>query len=166
MIERRERWALVASAVRALGANDRPWRTHIQKLLYFSDAWAVVPLHPYSFVIHRFGPYSFDLDHDIADMRAFGALIRIWAASGMGATYEVSDAAEAPYRSKLDALAEWLGPKGVRDLETLATVEFVRVEGSANPNEDVVRLKPHISEGEVEAAIKELDEMRPILAQT
>lgn len=84
----------------------------------------------------------------------------------MGATYEVSDAAEAPYRSKLDALAEWLGPKGVRDLETLATVEFVRVEGSANPNEDVVRLKPHISEGEVEAAIKELDEMRPILAQT
>lgn len=166
MAERRDRWALITSAVRALNAaNARPWRTHIQKLLYFSDVWAVVPGRPYDFVIHRFGPYSFNLDNDIADMQAFGVLTRNWSVSGMGATYEVPAEADAPFEKALEAIAEWLGPKGVKELETLATIEFVRAAGSKNPSKDVIDLKPHISGEDVEAAVEELDEVKPELAR-
>lgn len=161
----REGWPLVASAIAALQRSGRhPWRTHIQKLLYFAVSWSVVPVKPYKFVIHQFGPYSYGLDRDIAHMEAFGMIEREWGEQGFGSHFSITDQQHAPHSEVLRELAEWLGPKRVKDLEVLATIEFVRSQGSTDVSEDVLRLKPHISRDAVEKAHEELDSKRQVLA--
>ncbi len=159
MNNRSERWDVVCSAVDALSSSGaHAWRTHLQKLLFFADEWNALPSKPYDFVIHRFGPYSFDLDRDIADMQGFGVLNRE-SLYRLGASYSTSN--DGPFASQLKPLAEWLGKKSVQELEVLATTEFVRNRHGDSVAEEVRRLKPHVSPQDVQNALRELDSEAP-----
>ena len=157
-------WLLIGSAIGAISGTGRyAWRTHIQKLVYLACSWGIVPEQPYEFVIHQFGPYSYGLDRNISEMEAFGVVQRRWGEQGRGSHYSISDAEFAPYAQHLRGLAEWLGPKGVKDLEVLATVDFVRQHPAADIPDAVRHLKPHISRDAVENALVELDSKRELL---
>ena len=162
-IQEEEGWPLIASAITAIKhAGHRAWRTHIQKLIYIAISWDIVPDKPYRFVIHQFGPYSFDLDQDISRMEAFGIIQRQWGKEGLGSHFSIEDLSY-PYAESLDELAKWLSPKGVRDLEVLATVNFVRCHEPADLSKEVMRVKPHIRRDDVEKARAELDAQRELL---
>ena len=155
MNSRAERWDVVSSAVDALAASGtQAWRTHVQKLLFFAEEWGALRSKPYQFVIHRFGPYAFDLDRDIAEMQGFGVL-EPQNQYRLGVSYSTSG--DAPLAPRLKALAKWLGHKTVQDLEVLATTEFVRNRGRESVVDEVLRLKPHLSRKAVESAVLELD---------
>lgn len=159
MSNRSERWDVVSSAVAALTKSGaHAWRTHLQKLLFFAEEWSALPTKPYAFVIHRFGPYAFDLDHDIADMQGFGVLQRE-SRYRLGASYSTSG--DGPYTDRLKPLADWLGKKTVQELEVLATAEFVRNREKKSVAEEVMRLKPHVSRQAVRKALEELDSEAP-----
>ena len=167
MTERvKEEWLLIGSAIDAIsGTENRAWRTHIQKLVYLACSWSIVREKPYEFVIHQFGPYSYGLDRNISEMEAFGVVQRRWGEQGRGSHYSISEAQFAPYTQDLRGLADWLGSKSVKDLEVLATVEFVRRQGAADISDAVRRLKPHISRDAVEHARVELDSQRALLGR-
>ena len=155
MTSRAERWNIVRSAVAALAAVEaEAWRTHLQKIIFFAEEWRAVPPRSYEFVIHRFGPYSFDLDRDIAEMHGFGVLERK-SQYRLGVSYSLSG--DAPSPDKLRPLAEWLGNKTVHELEVLATTEFVRNRDDTLVIKQVRELKPHVSREAIQEALTELD---------
>ena len=161
MTNRAERWRIISSAVAAFTASgEDAWRTRVQKLLFFAEEWGDLATKPYEFVIHRFGPYSFDLDRDIAEMQGFGVLERK-SVYRLGASYSTSG--ETTFLHNFKPFADWLGNKTVQELEVLATVEFVQNRSREPVTDEVVRLKPHVSREAVENAIRELESMRPKL---
>lgn len=158
MNSRAERWEVVSSAVAAFATSGADaWRTRVQKLLFFAEEWEAIPTKPYEFVIHRFGPYSFDLDREIAEMEGFRVLRRE-SVYRTGASYSTSGA--VPFLSNLQPFANWLGNKTVQQLEVLATVEFVQNRSSKSVIDEVMRIKRHVPREAVENAIRELESMR------
>ena len=166
-----ERLALVASVVAMLrSAGSWTGRMHIQKLIYIGQEFGIVS-PAYEFVLYQRGPYSFDLDSDIRELRSIGA-VDIRPAPPYGPTYVTTGigalmAEASPVREdaavKLGELAGKLGSKQAKDLELLATTLFVIEEGN-DVKEDIIdrvtELKPHFDREAIEGAIREVEELQ------
>lgn len=169
-------FSYIVAAIDALGRfTDRVGRTHVQKLVFLAESWQVVPpLHSFTLYLH--GPYSRELDGEILALRAAGIVSAKADPEGFGARYAVdrryaSEAQSLLSRPSLDgvrALAEALAPLKVKQLEALATSEFVR-KRSQLPDDGVrdrVRqLKPHLQGEEIERGIALAHELRARLGQ-
>lgn len=157
-------------------ADRRITRTHVQKFVFLAQRWLrLEPSHQYSFYLH--GPYSRELDGEIAALQSVGLLEVNPDKAGYGAAYSVSPQ-YLPLIARLDdgssavqglhQLGSSLGKMTARELEGLSTVEWVITErGSQDPDTVVAAvraLKPHLNDHEVRKAIEDRERLKADMA--
>jgi uncharacterized protein YwgA len=168
-----QRAAVLVSLVEALD-NEGSWcgETHIQKSAYFLQELLEMPLG-FSFILHKYGPYSFDLNDELAALRA-DEFLRLYARDPLYGPSYVPDELSKPleerfpktlarYKERIEFVAKTLGECGVADLERLATALYVRKSKDglkqAEVAKRIVSLKPHISFESALSAVEQVDEI-------
>ena len=172
-MDRLQRAALLTSLMSHLRERGS-WcgETHVQKSVLFLQEVSGVPLG-YDFILYKHGPFSFDLRDELTALRADG-LVRLEPQSPYGprlAPTERSNYIQQSYPKTLHAygrsvecVAETLGPRGVADLERLATALFITKHKERFPTEAdrasvLCKLKPHISQQGASEAVAEVDQI-------
>jgi hypothetical protein len=170
-MEKLDRDALLLSLAAQMRAEGS-WcgETHVQKCAFFFQS-LFEPELALPFVMYKHGPFSFELREELTEMRADDALALIPQPAPYGPTYEVTEVGKRLINSRralvgkhdkgLSLVAVRLSPKGVSDLERLATALYIRSSNEIEEKNWVdafVTLKPHISLTEAEWAFKEVDE--------
>jgi len=166
--------AWTAAAVRALNnANSWTGRIHIHKLLFILQTIKGLDV-PFEFELYQYGPYSFALDHTIADMDTYGNIERFYRQPGYGPSYclpencdEISDQIPNEIMKKIEATAKLLGDLNSKDLELVATTYWVtEIEAAAEDEEIVDRvltIKPRYSREEIESRLVKAREIKKSL---
>jgi uncharacterized protein YwgA len=172
-MNRLKRGAIIVSLVEALrGEGSWCGETNIQKAAYFLKEVARVPLE-YSFVLYKYGPYSFDLTEDLTALCADDVLKLKSPDPKYGPSYWPGRMAKfvrsqypktiAAYLPNVQFVAKKLGSKTVTDLERLATSLYVRrkIEDGSEQQwaKRMHELKPHILVKDAKVAIKEVDKI-------
>lgn len=119
---------------------------------------------PFEFVLYKHGPYSFDIENELEQMKSYAA-IEVQPCTDFGVVLKPSDNAslvkkESPLLASevesIQAIGQFVGSKNVTELERLATAVWVRGREHASDNRDVANrvhdLKPHISIADALAA--------------
>lgn len=167
-----DRRSLIVALIQQLNRRGS-WSgsTHVQKCAFFLQHLYGLDMG-YSFVIYHYGPYSFDLEEELALGRWQGWVTVEPDPSGYGVHYQpgtnhpeggsgLSDA----HRRVVDAVVDRLGGLRVRQLELLATTYYLQkgLDGRIRDEEklvaDVLALKPHFDQEDVQKAIQELAEI-------
>jgi hypothetical protein len=173
MLSALEQQALVVQTVKEL--RDRgSWagETHVQKTVYFLKHILEVPL-TYQYVLYKHGPYSFDLHHDVGDMRAHNFLT-LESRPPYGPSFTLGHMADLlskryhntiqKYVDAVRFLATRLCNADVRDMERYATALYVNLETNGHPGSQlssrINELKPHISLESARDALAFTDQLR------
>jgi uncharacterized protein YwgA len=145
--------------------EHRSWtgKTHVQKALSLLRDRQEVEV-PFDFVLYRHGPYSFEVESAIEEMRSYGA-IEIEPVPGYGVVLRHGPMAEyvrnqhkldKTEAQAIDEVCRYVDRRNVLELERLATASWIRVRESVGSSSEVVKrlisLKPHISAAEAEKA--------------
>jgi uncharacterized protein len=109
-------------------AQARLGKTQVQKLVYFAQQCGV-PLG-YKYEIYHYGPYSFELSHDLGSLDSLGVLNVDSDPAGFGFDISVGKFAErfkveAKYQKKIEKVTKQFGLNTAAQLEVKATVHFV-----------------------------------------
>ncbi|BAS27991.1 hypothetical protein [Limnochorda pilosa] len=171
-----ERRSFVVALIQELN-DGGSWSgsTHVQKCSFFIQHLCGLPMG-YSFVIYHYGPYSFDLEEELAIMRWQGLVKVEPDPGGYGVHYQVGAAFPGggpeisdEHRQVIHRAVGHLGQRHVRDLELLATTYYLQkgLDGKERDEpstvEAVLALKPHFNEAEVGVALRELAELEAAL---
>ena len=165
--------AVVAELIRRMqDAGSWSGETHVQKSMYLVNSLLGVPME-YEFVLHRYGPYSFDLHDDLIDMAAAG-LLEMESHPPYGPSLKPTERAAKViarfprtmkrYEKELSFVADSLGEENVNSLERLATALYV-TKKSDHPNDvetrarDLRTLKPHVALEDARQAVKRIDQL-------
>lgn len=147
--------------------------THLQKAAYILKEMYNVPLGN-AFVLYKHGPFSFDLRDELAQLQAAGQIQVEPQPAPFGPKLGISSVGHnllkrleyrwEPYKDQIEQVAQWLSGYGVKKLEQLATALYVVSE---LPQEDasawqnrLQKYKPHVSDGDAQAAIAEVSAHR------
>jgi hypothetical protein len=148
--------------------------THIQKCSYFLQEMMRVPME-FDFILYKHGPFSFDLRDELTAMRADNLLALHIRAYPYGPSLLPGSAAEivmkrypktrAKYKSQIDFVGKTFAPKGVVELERLATAFYITKEQGEEQSVErraqcIHQLKPHISLEEARLAVEDIDFLR------
>jgi hypothetical protein len=160
--------ALILAAVEGLQRHgSRTGKTHVQKSLFLSDASGVLKA-PFNFVLYKHGPYSFDFETELEQMKSYAALnsdtVEGWygvrLSPGMNASL-VKRVAPLPDATQeaIEFVCRFVGNKGVVELERLATAVWIRTRECIVDSEKVAlrlhQLKPHVAVHDAENADRE-----------
>lgn len=159
------RLALVYEVVNQLKETGK---IRIQKLMYFLQEIFDAPTN-YSFRMHHYGPYSQELETDLARLRSSGYLSVKQDSQGYGYHVCVEDKPEDswsefidPYRSGLESVIELLGSKQTSQLELMATLHFANKISNYPSQQKLIEivhgLKPKFSEIAIEQCRIELED--------
>ena len=168
--------AILAELVSQL-RNVGNWcgETHVQKTVYFLQTACQVSMG-YSFVLYKHGPYSFDLELDIARLLGRRMLKQEPSPPPYGPRLKATALTSKHVSSQRDAICrhsqevarvvQFVGRRGAAELERLSTALYVTErhgEGSIEVRaKRINELKPHVSVELATEALKELAES-PIL---
>src|SRR5690349_3206693 len=103
-------------------------KTHIQKTAFLLDAAKKMEM-PFKFVLYKHGPYSFDIENELQEMRSYGA-IDSETILNYGVTFKPSQNAEwlkkqatltAEQEQQIEQMCAFIEARNVTDLERLAT---------------------------------------------
>jgi uncharacterized protein YwgA len=162
--------AIIATIIdRVSGASRFCGETFLQKSAFFLKELFGIPLSP-KFRLYHYGPFSFDLRDQLRSMEA-DDVVRI-RAHEFGATYVVGDRYSmlqrqfpktlAEHERQIDFIVRELSPKGVKDLEALATALYV---AKAHPGasvgaraKELHSIKPHVDMERARASVAKVDE--------
>lgn len=170
--------AAVVTKLRDELAERGSWagETHLQKSIYFLQEGAGVPLG-FDFTLYKFGPFSFDLREELAGYRSERLMgLRVESPQYGPRLTRTKKGAQLQERfpktlgrfdPQITAVADFVGAKGVGQLERLGTaLLFQREDPSWSDQEvaeQIVAVKPHVnrrdaaqSSAEVRAFLKEL----------
>jgi uncharacterized protein YwgA len=151
--------------------------THVQKATYLLQHAAAVPLD-YEFVLYKHGPFSFDLRDDLNDFNGDGMLAfepqpypygpKLQVTKIGARNIELRSQTAERYSKAIKRVVDFLGSRGVNDLERLATA-FMLHEQNPNASEEnlaqrLVDLKPHVGHMEALMAVREIRKALPSLA--
>ena len=166
-MDRQAQEAFVVALVDALTRRGWAGRTHVHKTVFRLQRAEALDLG-FEFVIYHYGPYSFELDEMLRDLRSAAALEVVPDTTGYGAHYAHGPRAAAylsgyesevgKARTAIDRVASEWGPRNVRDLERVATALYVVSHGEmddATAVGELRRVKPHFSEAELREAVRE-----------
>jgi len=160
--------ALILAVVEGLRQRGS-WtgKTHVQKALFLLQASGALEV-PFAFVLYKHGPYSFDAEAELEQMKSYAALDSRAVEGGYGAVLGPGSNAAliqrlnplpAAVREAVDFICRAVGCKTVAELEPLATAAWIRArEGLVEPGAVVERLrqlKPHVGLREAEEADRE-----------
>lgn len=156
--------------LRLRAAGNWCGETHVQKSVYFLQT-ACQAAMGYAFVLYKHGPYSFDLDLDISRLLGrrmlqqqpspppYGPRLNTTASMKRHVNRHLADIAD--YSTDSARIVQFVGRRGVADLERLSTALYVTVTHRAEPMatraERINKLKPHVSVEMALEAVKELD---------
>jgi uncharacterized protein len=103
-------------------------KTQVQKLVYFAQHCGM-PLR-YHYEIYHYGPYSFDLSHQLSSLDSLGVLRIQSDPDGYGFDISVGKFAERfklepRYQRKIDKVVSDFGSNTTAQLEVKATIHFV-----------------------------------------
>jgi uncharacterized protein YwgA len=157
----------LAGALRTHGSSCG--ETAIQKGVYFLKELTHVPVS-FEYVLYRHGPFSFDLRDALSAMRA-DEMISVTPQLRYGVTIEPTAFGRAicerfpktlaRHRDAISFVSEHVAHKGVVDLERMATALYVALgfpqESTQSRARRIHELKPHISIGDAQEAVHELD---------
>lgn len=109
-------------------APARLGKTQVQKLVYFAQDCGI-PLQ-YKYEIYHYGPYSFELSHELGSLDSLGVLNIQSDPSGFGfdiSTGKFADRFELDpkYQKKIDKVIRHFGSNTPAQLEVKATIHFV-----------------------------------------
>jgi hypothetical protein len=166
---------IVETTKRLRGAGSWCGETHLQKALYILQDLSKVSLG-YKFIIYKHGPYSFDLNSDLAAMRASNILKFTFPREGYGPSIvatpfgdrvlEVNQACIRHLEPFVEFLAEWFSGSDVRHLEKIATAYYVTQKNPRAPAvaraQKLNLLKPHVDVQAAEEAVRIVDEKREV----
>jgi len=128
----------------------------------------------YKYVIYKHGPYSFDLNNELAAMRSSNILQFYFQRDGYGPSiiptefgqrvYEMNQENVREYDRIVEFIADWFAGSDVRHLEKIATAYFVTSKNPRMPPRERARkinsLKPHVDIGAAEEAVQVVDAKR------
>lgn len=147
-------------------------KVQLQKTIYFLQEVFRVPMG-YDYVMHYYGPYSFDLDNTLSEMQGKGILsidYVLYPAGYVGYDISLGKNAEGilklpnEYRDKADQVVNIFRAMDAQTVELWATIHFVRsilYEKERDSNKETVakevkKLKPKFSEQDIEQAYEEM----------
>lgn len=157
--------AIILAVVEALHQRHS-WtgKTHVQKTISLLNDKGKMAI-PFRFVLYRHGPYSFDLEAELEQMKSYGALDIDLNTQGYGVILRPgSNAGFVREKGKLsleemkaiDDVCDFVKDSNIWILERLATASWIRVQEGITERESVARrlnsLKPHISIEEAKEA--------------
>ena len=173
-MEHRDEISLVLRAMSRMWAHDS-WcgETHIQKNMFFLQELVGIPFR-WSFVLYKYGPFSFDLAYLIGEIHGY-SLVKLVPQWGFRPKIEVTELGTEFYRDqdevhsefdkKIEFVTRELGAKNVDELERLSTGLYVSLD-EIYKNEAVqargkrlTELKPHIELPDANFAIEQVDEL-------
>ncbi len=173
-MKRGERWSILTCLVSSVLAitRGRRWlgRTHIQKGAFFLQEFSNLDLG-YDFVIYQYGPYSFELDADVADLVQIGAL-QVDLVGGypdytVGAN-SLPELQDKRIQRAVEVVADQIANRQAKDLELLSTIAFVRHNYGIAAEDALARqvhqLKPHFSVDEIKSSTSELNGLLETMA--
>lgn len=163
-----DKHAYILETVEALKRNGS-WcgKTHVQKNLFLLQQ-LIDDGVPFQYVFYKHGPYSFDVESEIEQMKSYGA-INIEPVAGYGVVINPDENAEYVRRNTdlsdetkaiIEKLSQLTGPMGVSELERMSTAAWVRyrehLTDSQAVSERMHTLKPHISQDDARKADEEI----------
>jgi hypothetical protein len=162
--------AIIATIIDRVAKADRfCGETFLQKSTFFLKELFGIPLAP-AFRLYHYGPFSFDLRDQLRAMEADDVL-RIQPHE-FGATYVTGDRYAmlqrqfpktlARYEKQIDFILRELSPRGVKDLEALATALYVtKTNAGATVDaraEELHTIKPHVEIERARASVTTVDD--------
>ena len=164
-----ERRALVCRLVKAMReAGSWTGETHIQKCLYFLQNLMNVPAG-YDFILYKHGPYSFELQREMAVMGArFQLALEPRYPYGpsviLGPRGENDLKLVSQYDSAVKFIAKELSTEVVASLERLSTAFLVQLRYPDLEIQEVAmkinKIKPHISVPLARESVEDIKELR------
>jgi len=166
-----QRSALIATLVKEYRTRNLfCGETHVQKSVYFMQELFGVPLG-FEFLLYKYGPFSFELQGHVASMRADDMLtVR---ALEYATTFEPGEQVSyleknlprtiASHKEAINFVVKNLGPRGVKQLEPLATALYFtrQADDSVDVRASKIReVKPHISLQEARESVEQIDRWR------
>ena len=161
---------LIGGVVKSLrGFESWCGETHIQKTCYVAKHVYAIPFES-QFILYKHGPFSFDLNSAIGQMRAQQILSS--TPQSYGSTYDVdsalwnaintaSDNMFEAYKTNVESICKVLAKKKVAELERVVTAVFVYInffsDNVERMSQKLVELKPHISPREALLAFQEAE---------
>jgi uncharacterized protein YwgA len=155
-----------------VGKSHKLGKVQLQKTIYFLQEVFRVPMG-YDYVMHYYGPYSFDLDDMLSGMQGKGVLsinYVLYPAGYVG--YDISLGKNAAsslklpneYTDKIDQVVDIFKPMDAQTIELWATIHFVRSIlaekerdfGKKAVVKEVGLLKPKFGEQDIEKAYEEM----------
>ena len=147
---------------KSCGIDIPPTRTQIQKEMFVTKVLCYVPLQ-YEFVIHDFGPYSFELDQDIRELVAFGYIEDASEIGQIGSRYKVTETGGKylerykpdtdKYSSQLDRAVKLLAGHNVGVLELASTaiyvIEVIGIDDRDEALKTIKEIKPKYSDKKI-----------------
>jgi len=167
-----ENQAVIYDLIGSLRAKQN-WcgETHIQKTIFFLEELGNHPLG-YDFILYKHGPYSFELNEDLAGMGAlkfidqeivnpnYGPRIKQNSEVGLMLQNQFGQKLQK-LKPSIDYLASKLSDYGVATLERLATALYFTkcepVSGIEGRAQKIHEVKPHISVTLALDAVKRVD---------
>ena len=162
-----ERASFVVSLVDGLVKEGWVGKTHIQKAMYFAQQAAGLQLD-FRYVIHYYGPYSFELDSFIQSLESQGVLNVVAEPDGYGYRVSVGETTieerlDDEMKKRVQVIAGYFGGLNAGELELLSTSYYVllRFPGAKKDTQirEVRRLKPRFSRKEIAQALDEAAEI-------
>lgn len=171
-MDRLKKSVLVLHLARKLRDQDS-WcgETHMQKAMFFVQQALGIDAG-FEFTFYKHGPFSFDLRDFIEGLRADELLRLEPQAPPYGPRFApTEDAIQLEnrfpktldrYGSSLEVVAEFLGDKGVAELERLSSALYVTKEGASDIDVDarvreIRELKPHVEREAARDAVEMVD---------
>jgi uncharacterized protein YwgA len=162
-----ERQAIVAELIKNMREKDS-WtgETHVQKSVYFLQTMLKVDLS-FSFLLYRYGPYSFDLTAELEAMQFYNAIEFETPIPPYGPRFTTGEGSKAlladykdilqQHKNSIQFVADNISVKKVQELEQLATAWYFSEKlGTSASKTDVAKevnkVKPHISVAQAEKA--------------
>jgi uncharacterized protein YwgA len=163
--------AWIAAATQSLQKVES-WtgRIHLHKHLFVIQVLGLAEI-PFEFELHHYGPYSFELDSDIAEMEAFGELDKDYPQPGYGPSYQLTGSgrqslSELTSREQqaADDVAAKLADFDSSDLELIATCLWVKLRELENDPDLIVprvcEIKPKYPRSRIRWALTKAEELR------
>ena len=132
-------------------------KTHVQKAMFLLHAAKSMKV-PFGFVLYKHGPYSFDIENELAVMKTYAAITSEPALEGYGviicpgenASWPKERAPLAPEEeSAVERVCAFVRQKNVLQLEKIATAAWIRTQEGIQDSQRVAarlhELKPHVS---------------------
>lgn len=171
-MDRLKKAALITRLIEKLREKES-WcgETHVQKAAFFLQNLLEVPLE-LDFILYKHGPFSFDLRDELTSLRADELILlepqqwpygpRLVQTTQSQSIQELYSKTMEAYDDRIAFISEKLGPKGVSELERLATAFYITKRNENNlsleeRSRQIIQLKPHISPELAKEAVIEVD---------